>query len=119
MVYSTHDMTRTRAQASAGCRRLSAVRQERHLPVTADRHLLGRWLDAMGHGLTRTQIRVRRYGSIRGAPMQRRERRTQPDPNAQFLGEQSQGGTGNSAGSELALYRFVRWLLVTRRRSRR
>ena len=51
--------------------------------------------------------------------MPRRERRTQADPNAQFLGEQSQGGTGNSAGSELALYRFVRWLMVTGRRNRR
>ena len=51
--------------------------------------------------------------------MSRRERRTKTDPNAQFLGEQSQGGTGNSAGTELALYRFVRWLMVTRRRDRR
>ena len=51
--------------------------------------------------------------------MPRRERRTQPDPNAEFLGEQSQGGTGNAAGPELALHRFVRWLMVTRRRNRR
>ncbi len=48
----------------------------------------------------------------------RREGLPDADPNAQFLGEQSQGGLGNHAESELALYRLVRWLM-TRKRNRR
>ena len=40
-----------------------------------------------------------------------------PDPNAQFLGEQSQGG--NQAGPELWLYRLVRWLMNRGRSSSR
>lgn len=50
--------------------------------------------------------------------MQKRHEGGRLDPNAVFLAEQSQGG-GNAAGPLLACYRFVRWLLVTRRRERR
>lgn len=39
------------------------------------------------------------------------------DPNSRFLGERSQGGTGNAAGPELAIYRLVRWLMTRRRSS--
>lgn len=42
----------------------------------------------------------------------------QHDPNAQFLGEESQGGLGNHAGLEMALHRLVRWLMTRRRDSR-
>lgn len=38
--------------------------------------------------------------------------------NAAFLGDSSQGGLGNHAGPEMALYRAVRWLFK-RRRNRR
>ena len=31
------------------------------------------------------------------------------DPDRTFLGEQSQGGTGNHAGPELALMRLLSW----------
>ncbi len=48
----------------------------------------------------------------------RRAGRRDADPNAQCLGEQSEGGLGNQAGAELVLYRLVRWL-TTRRRNRR
>jgi hypothetical protein len=37
------------------------------------------------------------------------------DPNDQFLGEQSQAGSG-SAGLELALHRLVRWLMTRTRK---
>ena len=40
------------------------------------------------------------------------------DPNAAFLDESSQGGLGNHAGPEMAVYRAVRWLFK-RRRNRR
>ena len=38
------------------------------------------------------------------------------DPNDQFLGEQSQAGSGNAAGLELALHRLVRWLMTRKQR---
>ena len=42
---------------------------------------------------------------------EREDRNGRLDPNAQFLGEQSQQ-RGNDAGPELALYRLVRWLMT-------
>ena len=51
-------------------------------------------------------------------PLLDRKPRAAEEANAAFLAESSQGGLGNHAGPELALYRLVRWLF-TRRRSRR
>lgn len=50
--------------------------------------------------------------------MPKRTRDDSRDPNSRFLGEQFQGGTGNAAGPELALYRLVRWLMNRKRNSR-
>ena len=46
-------------------------------------------------------------------PARRQARR---DPNADFLGEQSQGGEGNHAGPELSLFRLVRWFMNRKRK---
>lgn len=51
-------------------------------------------------------------------PLLDRKPRPAGDANAAFLGESSQGGLGNHAGPEMALYRLVR-RLFTRRRNRR
>ena len=50
--------------------------------------------------------------------MSKRRRDDSRDPNSHFMGEQFQGGTGNAAGPELALYRLVRWLINRKRSSR-
>jgi len=50
--------------------------------------------------------------------MTKRARDDDRDPNSRFLGEQLHGGTGNAAGPELALYRFVRWVMTRGRSSR-
>jgi hypothetical protein len=51
-------------------------------------------------------------------PLLDRKPRSAGDANAAFLGDSSQGGLGNHAGPEMAVYRLVRWLFA-RRRNRR
>lgn len=51
-------------------------------------------------------------------PLLDRKPRSTGDPNAAFLGDSSQGGLGNHAGPEMAVYRAARWLFK-RRRNRR
>jgi hypothetical protein len=50
--------------------------------------------------------------------LDRNDRNRRVDPSAAFQADASQGGLGNHAGPELALYRFVRWL-ITRARTRK